>query len=508
MSLRHLTVQVFSHGFVAFNLSVRGKWLCSTFARRFVQFGLVPNNGHYQKVAMKVFAAATEDRSEFRFHINVLEEFKEFLHTNQVDKYLVAWESIPVPPAELAEFPIKEHWVVKTEQRPVVDYLLKPLPHSKFVDLQTGKGKSFCSMYAMSHVGKRICIVVKPMYIEKWVADLLKTYEITPSEIIVVRGSSQLMALLALAKENKITAKAIIVSNKTFQNWIKAYEKNKGEIIDMGYACAPQQFFELLRVGLRLIDEVHQDFHFNTKLDLYTNIESSISLSATLLSNDPFMRRMYEMVYPSNTRFKGLALHKYVDSFAVHYRFRKPESIRTEEFGGRGYSHGAMEKSIMKNPVTLNNYFALIQQTIDNSFMRVVREKKVLVVFAASINMCTYMTQHFGRRYPDHTVKRYVEDDDQSNLFTADIVFTTLLSGGTLHDIPNLTTIILTVAVDSVQANIQSLGRLRELPDCATEFYYLVCQDIPKHLEYHNRKTVILGERAKSFRDILTGCVI
>jgi superfamily II DNA or RNA helicase len=508
MSTQHLSIKVYSHGYCAFNLSARGKWLCSQFARHFVQYGFVQQRGQYQRVGLRVFAAATEDRGEFRFHINTLHKFKQFLIENQIDRGLVSWESVALPEGADAEFVVKPQWVPRDYQLPVLSYLEKPLPLSKFVDLQTGKGKSFVALQALAGYGKRFAIIIKPMYIEKWVDDVIKTYDIEPKDIVVIRGSSQLMALLMLAKEGLVTQKVIILSNKTHQNWIKLYEKYRNDTLDMGYACVPEQFFEVLGVGVRLVDEVHQDFHFNLKLDLYSNVARSISLSATLINSDPFLVKMYEMVFPRSERYEGMALHRYIDAYAVHYRLAKPESIRTEEHGGRGYSHGALEKSIMRHPPTKNNYFRLIEKLIETSFLRIERPKKKLLVFAASIAMCTLLTEYFEHRFGELRVRRYVEDDDYQNLFDSDIVFTTLLSAGTAVDIPDLTTVILTTAIASEQSNVQGLGRLRELPDHPTSFYYLVCTDIPKHMEYHSKKVTMLKERAKSYHDIFTGAVV
>lgn len=508
MSLRHLTVRIHSHGFVAYHLSARGRWLCSTFAKNFVQYGFISQRGQPQKVAVKVYAAATENRDEFRFHINCLTQFKDFLRINFVEGDLVGFETAPEVIAQPVDFVVKPMWVAKDYQVAVIDYLERHEPISKFVDLQTGLGKTFCALQGIATYGKRLAIIVKPMYVEKWVADVLKTYEIDAEEILVIKGSAQLMGLLMLAKEGRITEKVIIISNKTFQNWLKLYEKYGAETIDMGYACTPQNFYEYLHVGMRLIDEAHQDFHLGFKMDLYTHVPQSISLSATMINNDAFMEKMYELAYPLKERFRGLALKKYIDAFAVHYNFRNPERIKTEEFGGRGYSHMALEKSVMKHAPTLNGYFNLIEYVIDISFMKVVRKPKKLIVFASSIQMCTFLTQHFQRRYPHLDVRRYVEDDPQTNLHQGDITFTTLLSAGTAHDVANLTTVILTTAVNSIQSNVQGLGRLRELSDSPTEFYYFCNDDTPKHLEYHHAKVKMLEKRAKSFKDIYSGHVL
>ena len=63
----------------------------------------------------------------------------------------------------------------------------------------------------------------------------------------------------------------------------------------------------------------------------------------------------------------------------------------------------------------------------------------------------------------------------------------------------------MTIAVDSIQSNVQTFGRLRKLSDCDTSFYYFVCDDIPKHLDYHKRKIEMFHERAYSFVDMNSG---
>lgn len=58
-------------------------------------------------------------------------------------------------------------------------------------------------------------------------------------------------------------------------------------------------------------------------------------------------------------------------------------------------------------------------------------------------------------------------------------------------DIPGLRIAGMTTALSSMQANLQAFGRLRKLkdwPDVTPRFYYFTCEDIPKHVEYANKK--------------------
>jgi superfamily II DNA or RNA helicase len=235
-------------------------------------------------------------------------------------------------------------------------------------------------------------------------------------------------------------------------------------------------------------------------------VETSISLSATLISDDPFINKMHQMMYPINERYNAGELIRYIDAFAISYNLSYPEGIRTEEFGSTTYSHLAFEKSIMRNKSFMQNYIDLIDYVIDTSYMQVKREKKKLLVFSATIEMCTELTKYFKNKYSQFDVRRYCEDDPYENLIDSDIRFSTILSAGTAHDIPDLTTTIMTTAISSIQSNVQALGRLRAMKDGhPVQFYYFVCSDIPKHIEYHQQKEVLLGKRAKSLKTINSG---
>lgn len=500
--LLHITIS--THNFSVFVLTSRARKLVLDFTRSNIQYGLVRiPGGRYVNAAVKIFAAATSSKEEFRFHINQYKEFRDYLTNNYISDNMIDLEAKDVPIGQELNVLIKEMWSTREDQLPVIEYLEQETDYrSKFVDLQTGKGKSYCAMKAIADYNKRTVIIVKAMYIDKWIKDLLKTYEIEPKDIMVIQGSKHLQALIDIGVSGELNAKFIIIGNKTIQNWFKSYELHREETLSLGYNCLPEDFFETIGAGMRLIDEVHQDFHLNFKIDLYTNIERSISLSATLLNNDSFLERMYKLAYPPKERYSGTPLDKYIVAKAVIYGLHKDTRVQTTEYGSVLYSHNAFERSILRNKIIKSNYFKLIWNTIDISFMKDFVEGKKCAVYCSTIDMCTELTAYLKTMYPHLDIRRYVQDDPYENLLESCITVTTILSGGTAHDIPNLKTVVLTIAVDSIQASIQVMGRLRKLPDSRTYFYYLVCKDVPKHLIYHQRRIRLLEERAASFQEI------
>lgn len=500
--MAELHVTLSTHNFAVRRITARGKAAVETFARRNVQYGMqrVPGN-RYARLPLRVFAAATADRSEYRFHINQLKEFKEHLASHYLVGDAVDWvQSVPAEPRR-ALLTMKPEWVARGDQIPVVEYLVSDEePISKFINLQTGVGKSFVSMKAASDEGYVLAIIVKPMYMDKWISDIRKTYDIETSDLMVVRGGAQLQALLALAMLGELEAKVVIISNKTIQNWLKLYEKFGGETLELGYDALPSQLFEVLGAGVRLIDEVHQDFHLNFKIDLYTNIRKSYSLSATLLADDPFLNKMYEVAYPLPGRYVGAAYHRYAAARAVIYKLRYPEKVRYKDPASKNYSHHVYEQYILRNQNLAANYLQLIGDVLHGTYLKDWVKGERFLVFCASIEMCTVVQSYLRNLLPHLDIQRYVEEDPFENLTIGDGCVSTLLSAGTAVDIDNLTTVVMTTCVSSSQSNVQGFGRLRKLKTTRVPmFLYFCCEDVDKQVSYHEKKRLLLEDRAITY---------
>lgn len=503
---------VASHFFKLNQLTPRATELAYIFSKRFVQKGLVRNGwGKFEYSPIKVFAASTADRSEFRFHINTLKEFRAFLTQNFISDNLFTEITLPIPNGLPVEIIVKDSWSTRDYQIPYVDYLTNDNPsRSRFLDVPTGYGKGYSSLKAVSIIGKRTVIIVKPKYIEKWADEMSSIYNLVLEDIMVVRGGDHLKALLFLAKENMLDSKFIIISNRTLQTWIKEYEKFNLSNEDMGYPCNPDEMFDLLKAGVRLIDEVHEDFHLSFKIDLYTNVERSISLSATLMNNDPLIHKMQEVLHPTSTRYVESNVKKYIISKELLYSFKDSSYIRTTEYNSPTYSHHIFEQSILKDREKTANYCRLIDYAAKISYFDQYQPGDKMIIFAVSAEMCTVITRFLKEKYKHLDVRRFAPslEDPYENILEPDIRVTTVLSGGTAHDIPKLTANILTIALSSIQANIQALGRLRDIPNRKTEFIYFTCQDIPKHVDYSADKKKMLEMRAKSFSSIRSPFVI
>lgn len=501
--MAELTVTLGSHFFKVNRITVRGRGAVEQFARKYIQWGYdgaERARGRFVRVAEKVFATATADKTEFRFHINQLPEFKDFLRLNYITPEMVEYITLARAEPRHVELVIKEGWKLREHQVGPVEFMLAPEPVHKLIGLQTGQGKSFVAMYSTAKLAVLPVFLMRPMFIDKWIIDLRKTYEMELEDLMVVRGTDSLQALIQLAMADAIPSKIILISNRTLQIWITAYERLGDGTLEIGYGCRPEEFFSLLKAGIRWIDEVHLDFHLNFKIDLYTDIFRAGSMSATLKADDAFLNQMYEIAYPIDSRFEGDAYIKYVSATALLYRFDEPHKIKSENWRQKTYSHHVFEESLMRHPPILKNFMDMIKMVVNAEFVHDHVDGEKMLIYVAGVEFATYVTEQLSREYPQFKVMRYcgTADDPYDNLMTSDLSISTLGSAGTNVDIPGLKCVFLTTAVNATQSNIQGFGRLRNnLPEGRIcRFVWATNEDTRKHIEYHDRKVAILRDMA------------
>jgi hypothetical protein len=478
------------------------------FKQRFIKLGM-PRKVYGQIVRAEEceFAAKRADRTEMRFHRNVLQEFKKHIEWNRVGENFTQWIEDPLPEPVKVELPTRTHKLSdgeplslredeKNAQVSAVNYFLEgEAPTTKLVGVQTGKGKGIISMFSLSGLGMRVMITVLPQFVDKWRDELVDILNIDVMDIMIVRKGEHLKALTQLCEQGELDCKIVIIPSSLMRGWMTTYEALGDSISDIGYEFSPEVFMEKTGCGVRVVDEVHREFHNFFKMDLYTHCHHIWSMSATLRTKDPFLARMFEIGYPSNWRFKGLAYDKYVNYTALTYRFDRADKIRWVERGRSEYSHNVFEESILKQPQVLRNYLNMLNWVLQAKHFKRYESGERCIIFAASVEMCGAMAGYLQELYPHLDIRRYApsDGDPKENLLDSDMAVTTIGAGGTGHDIKNLITAIMTTAIDSEAANLQAMGRLRKLSSGKTpEFVYYVNADNEKHLKYHENKTKLL----------------
>lgn len=489
----------YSHYFSVAAITAKARGFRRTFVEELVENNLTKKRGRFVQEQKRVYARRNVEKEEICFNDNQYEEFMEKARYAGFDEG--AFEIDVVPMYEPVKFEMSIDATPWPEQIPIIDFCLDE-GKQKVVTLQPGGGKTLISLYVAAQLGVRFAVVTLGGYEDRWVPEMYKLLGFEPHEVRSCCGCSKLYRLIREVKETGIPdVKAIFLSTATLRDFFKNFRN--GKVVGSGCEDVdPKDIWEFLGVGLRITDEVHKEFHGHFVTDLYSHIPKTIYLTATLFANTDFMKRMYEIGLPRRFRKEGSALNVYVESVRTLYRLKDPTKVKFN--GGQGtYSHTAYEAWIMKDPERESNYIEAIYKYSLNQWVLTRLPEHKLLLFAATIELCQKIRDHFMARMPDLIINSYTAGDDYQLLIDSDVIVSTIGKSGTAVDIPDLTQAIMTVAIDSPNANVQALGRLRELKGdkkFPQSFHYFVCMDIQKHIDYAKSKERLFSNRVTKVR--------
>lgn len=500
-------MDIYSHFFKLTKITPRIKALIYKLCSNYIVMGFVKEPRKKPTLKpIKVFAVRTANDHEYRFHIGQLKEFLELLEKNYVLKtdYKIITHEL-YEPKEI-NFKLQDKWKLFDYQVEIDNFVCRDEindNNTRLIALPTGKGKTTSSLSSASILGKRVAIVVLPKYMQKWGGDVTNVLTAKPKDVMLIRGSEELQGLINSAIDNELNTSFLIISLKTLQNFYKSYIVNNGDVQSEGYNCAPEELFQILGVGTIIIDESHEHIHAVYKTLTFTHVPKVIALTATLLSDVPVMKRIHKAMFPMEIRYDKVRMNQYIKVIAVSYSILDIEKKRViyTQRGTGVYSHNEFEQSIIRNKSLLASYIKLIDYIVTLVYFQEYKNKDKVAIYAASIHMCTILTDYFKNKYPKFNVKRYVEQDPYENIIQADMTITTILSAGTALDIPNLRAVVSTISIQSATSNIQLLGRLRELKDRDVKFAYIFCEQISKQVDYHRERKVLYEDRVDSIKE-------
>lgn len=462
-------------------------------------------NNKVVKKEHKMYGVRSTNPLRFRLHINMFDHFMTFMTQHGFTNYNITTEPMYEP--------VEVDFKIATSKRPwknqpdIIQYLVDT-GWAKIIELQAGQGKTLCSLFATEQIGVRTGLIIKAMYIERWLDDLAREggiFELGKNEITVVRGSKNLATLIELALDGELHYKFIVFSNKTLALYFKDYLK--GVNMDKYHNVMPWDLMKVLGIGLRITDEAHQDFHSCFKTDLFTHVPKTISLSATLDPDQQFLKEMYKVIYPQELRFGGSTYEIYVDVISVPFKIDREvkQAVRFNQKGMLSYSQNVYEDSILSSKKRAASYLSMITTLVDKYFIQTRHEDYRLIIFSGRVETCATIVEHLQGIYPNLNIGKYTEEESYDTLDKLDIIVSTPLSAGTAVDISKLQVCLNLVALNSTQANLQMLGRLRELRgvDINPLFIYIYCVDIEKHIEYHvKRRDQTFKGKVLSYMDL------
>lgn len=494
--MKKMRIDLYTHFFKVSHVHPSAYYALRRAFQELLQVQFVKIRGKVQKQNKNIFAAKS-DEGEYRFHINYLPRFKEMLRDGLINDDEINYFKHEYPePAEI-DVKVDEKFQMRDYQEEALSYILDE-GHSKLIAFSTGLGKTMVASKAGELLGYRTIIIVLGRYKEKWRDDVLELYG-PDTNFILVKGLAQLLSIIEQAKEGNPVPDVIIVTTTTMQLYIKEWEKHQGKEIEG--MVPPEEMYEILKIGYRIIDEAHQHFHMVFKNDLYSNLYKAVYLTATLESNDKFIQAMYNLIWPRAMRGQAVKPAPYDKTTALLYQHLNPDRVRWKS--NQGYSHVMYEQSIWKHIPSRVEYLDMIGDVVEQKFLPLYEPGKKMLIFCSLVDTCKEVADYLNQRFKNKKwqISKFTAEDNKEIIDTNDITVSTLGKAGTALDISGLIVCFNTVALAEPKANLQAKGRLRDLSKkpgfehIVPEYIYTVATDIPRHVQYHQEKKMLFAGR-------------
>jgi len=145
----------------------------------------------------------------------------------------------------------------------------------------------------------------------------------------------------------------------------------------------------------------------------------------------------------------------------------------------------------------LEFYLNMIVNMCNEYYIPYKGNKYKLIVFCGTVVMCEAVERRLQAKYRELDVRKYTQGDPYDNVIDADIRVTTIKSAGRAIDIPNLITVINTMATNSKADNLQLVGRLRDIKNVTVRSVMLWSNAIKRHNDYKRNLTRLFMAKAK-----------
>lgn len=455
----------------------------------------------------KKYYGVFEDLSEVYIHRNCLPDLLAYLENRNIPASHVEIRDIPVPVAASAVYDLFEFYKLRDYQELIVEDILRPGMHSARVDLQTGKGKTLSSLAALARKGVRCVVMVPPKYFGIWIKALKETfkgYEDGTLNWMTVSGSAELQKLIDRGIENDLEGvDVIVISNVTYRSYIDNYEKYGSKISELGFNCPPPRFHEAIGAGMQINDEIQEDPGLVYRIDMYSNIDLQVYLSATPFTGNAYVTKMIDKMLPAETMVRLPNLDVYINVMCLRYCEPgiKPKDYLTPF--KNTYNHARYETQMMKDRKRFHAYKQMVGNIAKGLFVNDMLPKQKLLLLCATVAFIEEIVTYLKEKFPDLQINGHVSGSPFERLQTNDITVSTIKSSGTGVDIHNLREVGLLQATDSKKDNIQILGRLRKLkdyPDVVPRLTFMACESIPHHIRYASSKRDHFDGRVLNFK--------
>ena len=357
----------------------------------------------------------------------------------------------------------------------------------RFLNIDTGYGKTFCSIKAISVIGKATMIIMANSNLMKqWIKSFKDFTFIKENEIEIISGRDTVQKAI----NNKDKAKIYICSTQTMS--ILASENKLDE------------FIKKCGIGIKIIDEAHEMMSAIALIENSCDVYNNFYLTATPERSDTREAVLYNRITKTFEKFGGYTAD------ILHYVHVKNVLINTYPTPWhkricntrQGFSAILYEKFIFKSD-RKKTFFYLICKYVCSKILNEDQDAKILIVLSKkeSINEIARLFAH-----NDHIkCGIFTTDSDGANKtkeLNKNIILSTLKSSGAGMDIKNLRCIINFVPFKSTVLLHQLMGRLRYIEYKSLYYFNIVDEGYENIVRQNFKRQYFFRNKAADIKDM------
>lgn len=317
------------------------------------------------------------------------------------------------------------------------------------LNLQTGKGKTYCSITALSYLQMRSIIITNSNeWLAQWKAFFLEYTDISSDEIYYISGTPTLMKLF---NRDISKYKVVLCTHST----LLSYANRNGW-------PAVHEFFKYMQFGVKLYDEAHLNFDNMFMIDCFSDTWLNYYVTATPSRSDDEENRIFTEYF------------KNVPSISL---FNQEEDPHTSYVGIRYNSNpNPMQISECKNPMGMdrNKYTSyLVGQENFYHMLRILLDKAIRkggkhLYYIGTNEAILIVRDWIYENYPEligqvGIYTTLTKSEDKRAQLDKMIILSTTKSAGAAVDIHGLVeTVVLAEPFKSKVLAQQTFGRTRD----------------------------------------------
>ena len=167
----------------------------------------------------------------------------------------------------------------------VNEYSNNTYQHQLSVNLNTGKGKTFCSITTIAYFRyKSMIITASKTLLEQWRNEIIKYTNIPEDKIVYISGSNEVNMAISGKSKKFNEGYVYLCTHGTLRSFGDTFGWNKVTAL-----------FSVLGIGLKFFDEAHTNYDNMLMIDFFTNVYKTYYVTATPARSSWSENRIFQL---------------------------------------------------------------------------------------------------------------------------------------------------------------------------------------------------------------------